>query len=85
MNLKYHLVKRGREELSASPTRECFCNLQIENLIQTLMLFLIDVNAYDALLNCKDLLTAEELAEKMHEELYGGGTSDETTSSSEVR
>ena len=30
------------------------------------------------------ILTAEELTGNFHEELYGDGTSDETTSSSEV-
>ena len=34
--------------------------------------------------NCKAILAAEELSGKVYEELYGGGTSDETTSSSEV-
>ena len=54
-----------------------------------LMLFLM-LNAEqqngidDVLSNCKAILTAEELEEKTYKELYGGGTSDETTSSSEV-
>ena len=38
----------------------------------------------DALPNCNAIFTAEELTATMHEELYGGGTSDKTTSSSEV-